>query len=312
MDSPASPTVWLERSDGTRVPIAGNCGLGRASANTVVIPDVLVSRHHATIHAQDEWEYWLIDLGSINGTLLNDRRVVQPQRLKNGDRIAIADCTLTFRQLDEGDPDAGPSDATTVKRSGSKLLEMRQEECWLMLADIEGFTPLSQRLPPAELATLVGEWVGAGRKVVEEQRGAINKYLGDGWLACWRVDAGSPGQVEAVLRTLRARRAERGPKFRVVVHRGLVAMSGPPGLSEATLMGPAINFTFRMEKVAAGLGVAFCFTEAARALLTPALDLEPIPGRHTLKGFPGDYPFFQLTASPCDAPTHCSPSRGQT
>ncbi len=43
-------------------------------------------------------------------------------------------------------------------------------------------------------------------------------------------------------------------------------------------MGPEVNFIFRVEKVAGGAGVAFCFTESARALLASLLCWSRFPG----------------------------------
>jgi adenylate cyclase len=287
MDLPTPLSVWLERADGARVPVAGNCGLGRSKANAVVIADARVSRHHATIHAQDGGEYWLIDLGSSNGTQLNGHRAVQPQRLKDGDRIAIADTAFVFRQ--DGTAESGStSDALPT------VQEVRQEERWLVLADIEGFTPLSQRLAPDDLATLVGQWLRMGREIVEANGGTVNKYLGDGWLACWPGGAAGQGRLAAAVQTLRARKDETELKFRVVVHHGVVAVGGAARNGEECLLGPEVNFIFRVEKVAGAMGAAFCFTETATALLAAQLALEPIAGRHELKGFAGDYAFFQM------------------
>jgi hypothetical protein len=94
--------------------------------------------------------------------------------------------------------------------------------------------------------------------------------------------------IAAAVEALRVRRAETELKFRGIVHHGTVSVGGAAGIGEESLMGPEVNFIFRVEKIAGGMGAAFCFTEAAQALLAPALGLEPIPGRHALKGFPGD------------------------
>jgi pSer/pThr/pTyr-binding forkhead associated (FHA) protein len=54
-----------------------------------------VSRQHALI----EWtgdRYLLADLGSRNGTYLNDERVIGTRPLGNGDAITIGDCQLRF------------------------------------------------------------------------------------------------------------------------------------------------------------------------------------------------------------------------
>lgn len=288
MEIPPILSVWLERSDGGRVPLAGNCSFGRSSSNVIVIADERASRHHATIHVQDAGEYWLIDMGSINGTVLNARRAVQPQRLRDGDRITIAETTFVFRQsAADGD--------TSLDKTPPTVSEVRTETRWLLLADIEGFTPLSQRLPAEELATLVGQWLRHGRETVEENGGTLNKYLGDGYLACWPARARSDAEVVATVQALRTQLETAAPKFRVVVHYGTVSISGGgSSFGEENLIGPDVNFIFRAEKIAAAAGVHFCFTTAAHALLAGLLPLRPIPGLHELKGFPGSYEFFQI------------------
>ncbi len=59
---------------GRRVPLVGRIRLGRDKANDIVLDDKLVSRRHAVIQKIGE-EYFLEDLGSTNGTLLNGQRV---------------------------------------------------------------------------------------------------------------------------------------------------------------------------------------------------------------------------------------------
>ena len=91
--------VWLEDDDGRRWPVVAACSIGRSTTNNVVIDDGRVSRRHALVHKQDESEYWVIDLGSGNGTYLNGRRVTLPTRLADGDRLALGDHMVTFRQI---------------------------------------------------------------------------------------------------------------------------------------------------------------------------------------------------------------------
>src|SRR6266704_1185213 len=90
--------AWLEASDAKQIPIHGNCSIGRSAKNTVVIESQKVSRRHAIVNVQNVGEFWLIDLGSSNGTFLNKRRVHQPTRLCDQDQIIIGDFVFTFRQ----------------------------------------------------------------------------------------------------------------------------------------------------------------------------------------------------------------------
>jgi serine/threonine protein kinase len=58
----------------------------------------IASRHHATIQRDGDF-YTLTDLGSTNGTILNNSLIVPrvPQRLTQGDRIKIGEVEIEFR-----------------------------------------------------------------------------------------------------------------------------------------------------------------------------------------------------------------------
>src|SRR6201982_2567807 len=93
--------AWLEAGDQKRIPILRNLSIGRSAKSTLVIESQKVSRRHAIINVQNVGEFWLIDLGSSNGTFLNKRRVHQPVRLADQDQIIIGDHLFRFRQPEE-------------------------------------------------------------------------------------------------------------------------------------------------------------------------------------------------------------------
>jgi hypothetical protein len=68
--------------------------LGRSRDADVQIEDPNVSRRHAEI-VQEGTVYWLVDLGSTNGTEVDGRRV-QRARLDDGSRFTIGETTVTF------------------------------------------------------------------------------------------------------------------------------------------------------------------------------------------------------------------------
>ncbi len=70
--------------------------LGRMSDRDIAIEDSGVSRRHAEIRRVGD-TYRIVDVGSSNGTLVNDKRVGEAQ-LHDGDRIRLGDTTLVFRQ----------------------------------------------------------------------------------------------------------------------------------------------------------------------------------------------------------------------
>lgn len=62
--------------------------IGRDKKLAICVPVPAVSRQHAKVF-EKQGVYYLQDLGSINGTFLNDRRILDPVALNDGDRIKI-------------------------------------------------------------------------------------------------------------------------------------------------------------------------------------------------------------------------------
>ena len=71
--------------------------MGRANDATLVLNDDYASTYHARIFPQDG--QWLVeDLGSTNGTYLNEEPLGGPQPLHSGDHIRIGDCEFSYEQ----------------------------------------------------------------------------------------------------------------------------------------------------------------------------------------------------------------------
>ena len=71
--------------------------LGRARSNPVWLNDEGMSRVHARITRKGDG-YYLEDAGSTNGTSCQGEPVIEPRRLRDGDRIAMGRSTL-YRRL---------------------------------------------------------------------------------------------------------------------------------------------------------------------------------------------------------------------
>jgi adenylate cyclase len=276
--------AWLE-TGWSKFPLHGGCSIGRSPKNAVVLDSPKVSRRHAIINVQNVGEFWLIDLGSSNGTFLNKRRIHQPLRLSDCDQILIGDSIFTFRQ-----PEHLTDDVRTTFIECT-IREIENVPCWLLVADIENFTPLSHSLTSDKLAELIGGWVATCKEIIEAQRGMIDKYLGDGFLAYWRESEDGAKHVADALGQLKQAQAKNAPRFRLALHHGLVAIGGVPSMGEESLMGKDVNFVFRMEKLAGSLGILLLTSAAGKAKLDGLMKCEPA-GAHELKGFDGNHEFF--------------------
>jgi adenylate cyclase len=277
--------AWLESTDGKRVLIQGNLSVGRSPKNSLILDSPNISRRHSIINVQNVGEFWLIDLGSSNGTFLGKRRVHRPMQLCDQDQIIIGDYVFTFRQPIEI---TGEYKTTFIERT---IREIENVPCWLLVADIENFTPLSRSLTSDRLATLIGGWLATCKEIIEAHEGMIDKYLGDGFFAYWREDDDAAKNVAGALVPLKQAQAKNEPRFRLALHFGLVAIGGVPSMGEESLMGKDVNFVFRMEKLAASLGIAVLTSAAGKDKFGSLIKAEPA-GAHELKGFEGKHEFF--------------------
>jgi len=292
--------IWLETTSGDKIPVQGNCSIGRDPASTLILPGNQVSRRHAMIHSQGKGEYWLVDLGSSNGVLLNGRRANRPMALKDQDKLEIGGHVLIFRQ-NQPEPGSAPAPAETT--SYMTIKASRTVNLWLLIADIEGFTPLSQTMPGDVLAKLVGKWIAGCKEVIEKNGGEINKYLGDGFLAYWPYPETQPDAIAETLAQLKKLQAvfleaektsvvsTPALPFRLVVHYGTITIDNALSEGEDSLIGPEVNFIFRLEKVAGGLKQHCVVSEAAANLLKQFGPVTP-HGEHAMSGFAGKHTVY--------------------
>jgi len=115
--------------------------IGRTADNTIALPGSHVSRQHAIVRCHNGFQYQLMDLGSRNGTYVNDQRVIMPVTLESGARVRIANYELVFDQTPDDDPGANV-DATlaAVSMEGHQAVL----SVAILVCDIRGFSAISE------------------------------------------------------------------------------------------------------------------------------------------------------------------------
>jgi hypothetical protein len=99
--------------------------LGRALSCQVVIDNDFASRRHAQVIRRDD-TYWLRDLNSKNGLLLNDERVTTEALLTDGAEIKIGDTIFRFI-----DPAATRTQPVLAGMRSALWVEVDTREVWL-------------------------------------------------------------------------------------------------------------------------------------------------------------------------------------
>ncbi len=93
--------VLVGNETGGRTTLEGTVAVGRNPASQLVLTDAGVSWNHARI--EDRGDTWaVVDLGSTNGTFVNDRRISDCALQKN-DKIAFARTVVRFEVQDAYD-----------------------------------------------------------------------------------------------------------------------------------------------------------------------------------------------------------------
>lgn len=84
---------------GTSIPLGNDSiTLGRAASNSVVLDDEFVSSHHARVYPDPASRQWAIeDLGSTNGTVVNQQRIGTPTILAPRVPVRIGATTFELR-----------------------------------------------------------------------------------------------------------------------------------------------------------------------------------------------------------------------
>jgi len=198
-------------------------------------------------------------------------------------------------------PRSNGDDATAILSRSSTadatVLDLRQQHLWLLIADIMDFTSLSIEMEVEKLAATMGHWLRECHRIVEKDLGRIPKYIGDGFLACWEEHGNVAPAVVTAIHDFQRLRKNSPVRFRVALHYGMVTFGEQSAWGEPSMLGPEMNYVFRLEDLASKLGVGFCLSSAAQEKLGGLIATESVPGQHLLKGFEGTHGCFRVPDS---------------
>jgi adenylate cyclase len=135
----------------------------------------------------------------------------------------------------------------------------------ILLADIIGFTAMSEKLPPARVVAKLNRYFTIMQKVIYDHGGNVDKFNGDGLMAFWGVPrAGAHDESDAVLTAIRMQQKlwpfnlQLCAEGQQPVHMGIGLNSGEfiagnigsEDKIEFTLIGDTVNLTARIEHLA--------------------------------------------------------------
>ncbi|HAC63291.1 MAG TPA: adenylate/guanylate cyclase domain-containing protein [Cyanothece sp. UBA12306] len=300
-DLAKTPHLMLFTSKGQGcLPLVGRnyWAIGRSKDNDCVIRDHCISRNHAILQSTGAGEFLLIDLGSRNGTFVNERRVGIPVTLCNGDLITFGKTKVEFYCPSSDQSDE--SDESSLERDTMVLHERRLMS--VMVVDIRNFTVLARQLDDNLLSSLIGNWFRGAGEIIRQSGSWVDKYIGDAVMAIW-FHGQKEVKEEDLIRIFQAvndlnlmtkKLSQEYPvPFELSIGAGIntgYAMVGNTGSGDHpdyTAIGDTVNAAFRLESATKGLELDIAVGEQTYQYLADLARIENLFQKHmvTLKGY---------------------------
>ncbi|MGA9162936.1 MAG: adenylate/guanylate cyclase domain-containing protein [Thiobacillus sp.] len=154
-------------------------------------------------------------------------------------------------------------------------MEGLSRDMTVLFSDIRGFTDFSEKLPPAELAEVLNAYLSTMTRIVQQQRGTIDKYIGDAIMAFWNAPVDLNDHASRAVQTAldmqaalpqlnREFAAHNWPEVKVGIGVNTGRMSvgnmGSTFRMSYTVMGDAVNLGSRLEGITKQYGVGILVT----------------------------------------------------
>lgn len=147
----------------------------------------------------------------------------------------------------------------------------------ILFSDIRGFTTLSEKLSAEELIQLMNEYLTAMTDVIMDNRGLVDKYIGDAIMAFWGAPVTNPNVEKDMCRAALGMMQKLRECNRLWTARGVPPLEIGIGLNTGevvvgnmgsqkrfnyTIMGDEVNFCSRLEGITKSYGTPCIISES--------------------------------------------------
>lgn len=187
-----------------------------------------------------------------------------------------------------------------IAQEGDAHLQGEKRELTVHFSDIEGFTTVSESIKPEDLVNLLAEYLSEMSRIIGEENGTVDKYIGDAVMAFWGAPQHVPDHaLRAAKAALRCQArlvelekkwlAEGRPVFRarIGLNTGeiIVGNMGSAERLNYTVIGDAVNLASRLEGINKYYGTRIMVGEATQKLIaghyvTRLLDFVAVKGKN--------------------------------
>lgn len=306
MISSSGPYLALKTGSGDRqLSLAGGSSwtVGRGDDNNFVLPDRWISRNHAMLQGTDNGRFYLIDLGSRNGTFVNGRRVSVPVILHDSDLLTFGQTELRFfSPVDAAEnADAAQRNSRGPESTATAMLHVRQLIS-VMVVDIRDFTVLTRQIDEKILSEAIGTWFRRAGEIIGQYGSWVDKYIGDAVMTVWihgseGADQASVVKILQAVSTLAEMTSQLHEQFPlpfplrigagINTGHAMVGNTGSGDRPDYTALGDTVNAAFRLESATKPLGLDIAIGETTYKYLQKVGVDDPCFKRFTveMKGY---------------------------
>ena len=171
------------------------------------------------------------------------------------------------------------------------VLGGERREVTMMFTDLEGFTPLTERLGPEQVTQILNLHFSRATAIVKKHRGTVNRFIGDAIMAMWGAPVDDPAQaanaclaateMQRDMEDLRAELARRGLppiRMRIGMHTcsAVIGNLGSSDRFDYTAVGDGVNLAARLEGVNKLYGTGILLTRETAERAGDAVAFRPV------------------------------------
>ncbi len=151
--------------------------MGRDPKGDVVIPDSTVSSHHAELQIQGT-QCVLRDLGSSNGTFVNDERIRAAKEIKPGDSIRLGAVPLNIEVVREvKEKSAGVAPTARIEAQKARVAEAKSRIPWAVRYWLAGAIAILMLMLILIFVQLYSEQAGSELRIMHRFQALAAQYV---------------------------------------------------------------------------------------------------------------------------------------
>jgi len=207
-------------------------------------------------------------------------------------RTALTRSIERLEHIEQSFQRFAPVDIVEQFAQGANSAEPTHRRVTIMFADLKGFTPMSERIPPAAMVEMLNGYFRAMNGALVAHHGHLSRLMGDGLMALFGAIEHNPWQTADAVKAALAMRAAltaynqqlaaRGLaklEFGVGIHTGdvVAGVMGSDRFMEFTVIGDPVNIAARVEALTRVHQVDILVTEEVQKTLDPRFVMRPMP-----------------------------------